>query len=178
MADILGYLKVEQMAENSFKGLLSGAFTAAASGTTIFVGMELPSVGNAYDSSGAMTLPHVTIYCESVTPATPDSREHLYNVAMSIIIRTSIREDTNKSLINLYSSFIRFILANQSLADELNLISPNPSNSYKYTSATSTTENLEFKRVRVAPESEISRFKVSSKYYEITHNTICLIGVA
>jgi len=176
MADILGYLKVEQMAEDSFKGLLSGAFTAAASG--IFVDMELPSVGNAYDSSGAMSLSHVAVYCESVKPATPDSREHLYDVAISIIIRTSIREDTNKSLINLYSSFVRFILANQWLADELNLISPNPNNSYKYTSATSTTENLEFKRVRVAPESEISSLKVSNKYYEITHNTICLIGVA
>ena len=176
MANILGYLKVEQMAENSFNGLLSDAFNAA--GSSIFFDMALPSVGNAYDSSGAMTLSHVAIYCESVTPATPDSREHLYNVAMSIIIRTSIREDTDKSLINIYSSFVRFILAHQSLADELNLISPNPNNYYKYTSATSTTENLEFKRVRVAPESEMSSFKVSNKYYEITHNTICLIGVA
>ena len=176
MADILGYLKVEQMAEQSFSALISGAFTAA--GSSFLSGIERPSVGNAYDSSGAMTLSHVAIYCESVTPATPDSREHLYNVAMSIIIRTSIREDTDKSLINIYSSFVRFILANQSLADELNLSGGNPNNYYKYTSATSTTENLEFKRVRVAPESEMSSFKVSNKYYEITHNTICLIGVA
>jgi len=176
MANIRGFIKAEQMAEDSFKGLLSASFTAEGSG--IFINSGLPSVGNAYDSSGAMTLPHVVVYCESVNPATPDSREHIYDVAISIIIRTSIREDTNKSLINLYSSFIRFILAHDSLADELNLASPNPGNSYKYTSATQTTENLEFKRVRFAPEDEMSSLKTFGKYYEITYGTKCLIGVA
>jgi len=176
MANIRGYIKVEQMAEDSFKGLMSAAFTAEGSG--IFINSGLPSVGNAYDSSGAMTLPHVVVYCESVNPATPDSREQLYEVAISIIIRTSIREDTEKDLINLYSSFVRFILAHDSLASELNLASQNPSNSYKYTSATQTTENLEFKRVRFAPGAEMSMLKVSGKYYEITHGTKSLIGVA
>jgi hypothetical protein len=175
MPNIRGFIKVEQMAEDSFYGLISAAMISEGSG--ILLDAALPTVGKAYDASGAMSLPHVAVYCESIKPATPDIREQLYEVAISIIIRTSIREDTDKDLVNLYSSFVRFILASDGLAAELNSVSPNPSNSYKYTSATTTTENLEFKRVRFDPGAEMSMLKVSGKYYEITHQTTCLIGV-
>jgi hypothetical protein len=176
MANIRGYSKVETMAEDSFEDLLSAAFTAE--GTGIFFDLTLPVVGRAYDASGAMSLPHCAVYCESVKPATPDSREELYECQIEIILRTSIREDSDKNDINLFSAFIRYILAHDSLASELNATSPNPDNNYILRRASSSTADLEFKRMRIDSANESSILKVSGRYYEIAHRTKCLIGVA
>lgn len=176
MANIRGYSRVETMAEDSFEDLLSAAFTAESTG--IFFGTTLPAVGRAYDASGAMSLPHCAVYCESVKPATPDSREELYECQIEIILRTSIREDSDKNDINNFSAFIRYILAHNSLASELNATSPNPDNYYILRSTDSSTESLEFKRMRIDSENESSMLKVTGRYYEITHRTKCLIGVA
>lgn len=168
-----GFSKVEKMAEDSFEEFLTPQFNAESS--NIFSSVLKPTIGKAYDATGRMTLPHVVINAKQCQPATPDSREELYRVEIEIIIRTSIREDTGKDNINLYSGFIRFLLADRKLLDYLNnAISGLGDNDLIHNSRTDTDDNLIFSSRE--QNSEDCQYKKAGSYHQITYTNAYVIG--
>jgi hypothetical protein len=168
-----GFSKVEKMAEDSFVEFFTYQFNLESS--NIFSRYSLPTIGRAYDSYGSMVLPHVIINAKKCQPATPDSREELYRVEVDTIIRTSIREDSGKNSINLYSAFIRFLLADRKLLDYLNNeIAGLGDNRLIFNSRTDRYDNLIFSAREQNAEDCV--YKKAGNYHQITFTNVYIIG--
>jgi len=172
MALATGFIQIERLAEDELVTAIDAAFTAESAG--IFAGVTLPYVFKGYDQTTANTIPHVSILCCKVEPSTQDLREMIYDVEIDIVIRSSMRKDKDKADINLYSSFIRYILADPNLAANLNAQSDG--NAYVKTPSIASGD-LTFQRMRIKPESAVSTLSTTKTNYEITHKMHCIISL-
>lgn len=182
MAEMDGFINVENFVETLF---VNGINEYAIDSTGIFTtyGVEKPTLGTGFNNSGDMVIPSITVIAREVVPIN-DPRESQYQVAMEFICRSSIRQDADKTDINLYSAVVRYFLQDSGMVTYLSNKTPAwwPDDQY-YIGAGGSSFDLNLKRVRANdPDLPIkdydnrSEFNIRGKYFEHVHKFSVIVG--
>lgn len=180
MPEMDGFINVENFVETLFvKGLDEYAFDST--GIFSYFGVEKPTIGTGFNNSGDMVIPSITVVARAVVPIN-DPRERQYQVAMEFVCRSSIRQDADKTDINLYSAVVRYFLQHSDMVTYLGNKSPAWWPDDQYFNGVSYFD-LNLKRVRANdPDLPItgydnrSEFAIKGKYFEYVHKFSIIVG--